>query len=95
MLQHTSTTQPELPRHPLDDSIGLRHGNFTFNEKDLAEFRELLKSELPAGAWAEVDLPEMANNVFIAIATLVSCARGLEQRRRRAQASRNSLFNTQ
>jgi hypothetical protein len=94
MLQHKSPTQPELPRHPLDDSIGLRHGSFKFSEKDLVEFRELLKSELPAGTWTETDLPEMANNVFIAIATLASCARGLEQRRR-TQASRSNLCNSQ
>lgn len=94
MLQHKSTTQPELPRHPLDDSIGIRHGSFKFIENDLAEFRELLKSELPAGNWTEADLPEMANNLFLAIATLASCARSLEQRRR-AKASRNNLCNTQ
>lgn len=82
MLQQTSTTQKKLPRHPLDDSIGLRHGSYTFSASDLAELRELFKSELPVGSWSEEELPEMAKNLFIAIATLVSCSRQLETRRR-------------
>lgn len=81
MLQHDSTIQPKLPRHPLDDSIGFRHGSYDFKERDLVELRELLGRH-SSKSWSKGELQEIANNLFLAVSTLVSCQRALEARRR-------------